>query len=41
MACRLNGAKPLSEAMLFYRRLGKNFNGILIQTRNFVLKKMH
>ena len=44
MACRLPGAKPLSEPMLDYcqldRRLGTNFSEILIEILAFSLKKM-
>ena len=42
MACRLNGAKPLSEPMLEYSigPLGTNFSEILIELQTFSLKKI-
>ena len=42
MACRLVGAKPLSEPMLEYciRTLGTNFSEILSEILSFSLKKM-
>ena len=45
MACRLNGAKPLSEPMLdgilLIGPLGTNFNEILIGIQTFSFRKMH
>ena len=44
MACRLVGAKPLSEPMLEYcyfeRTLGTNFSEILSEIDTFSFKKM-
>ena len=42
MACRLFGAKPLSESILGYcRPLGTNINEILMNIPNFSVTKMH
>ena len=44
MACRLVGAKPLSESnagMLLIELLGMNFNETLIEINTFSFKKMH
>ena len=44
MACRLDGAMPLSEPMLEYCQLdplATNFNEILIRIQTFSLKKMN
>ena len=43
MACRLVGAKPLSEpnaGILSIRTLGTNFSEILIEIQTFSLKKI-
>ena len=44
MACRMTGAKPLSETMMEYcylEPLEKNFSEILIEIYIFLFKKMH
>ena len=43
MACRLDGAKPLSEPMMGYkiRPLGTNFSEILIGIQTFSFTKMY
>ena len=45
MACRLDGAKPLSEpinaGILLIGPLGPNFNEILIGIQTFSFTKMH
>ena len=43
MACRLFGAKPLSEQILkyFVGSLKTNFSEVLIEIRTFSFKKMH
>ena len=45
MACRLTGAKPLSERtnaeILLIRTLGTNFSEILIEIQTFSFRKMH
>ena len=44
MACRLAGAKPLSEPMLellLIGPLGTNFSEILIEIYTFSFKKIH
>ena len=40
MACRLGGAKPLSEPMLLMGRLGTNFSEILFEIQIYSLKKI-
>ena len=41
MACRLFGAKSLSEPLLLIRSLGTNFSENLIKIQNFSFTKMH
>ena len=41
MACRLAGAKPLSEPMLKYELFGANFCEIFIEIHAFPFKKLH
>ena len=41
MACRLFGAKPLSETILLIQSLGTNFSKILSKIHTFPFKKIH
>ena len=41
MACRLVGAKPLSEQMQLIRPLGTNFSEISIEIHTVSIKKLH